>query len=75
MSGIVLLLSQALLYFGVMATLFRLRRLMGLGAFLCALGVMHFLETYLAAVFFIELPLVCCRRARRFCSPASSRSS
>jgi diguanylate cyclase (GGDEF)-like protein len=56
MSGIVLLLSQALLYFGVMATLFRLRRLMGLGAFLCALGVMHFLETYLAAVFFIELP-------------------
>lgn len=56
MSGIVLLLSQALLYFGVMAALFRLRRLMGLGAFLCALGVMHFLETYLAAVFFIELP-------------------
>lgn len=39
-----------------MAALFRLRHLMGLGAFLCALGVMHFLETYLAAVFFIELP-------------------
>ncbi|MDP3544614.1 MAG: GGDEF domain-containing protein [Phreatobacter sp.] len=56
MSGTVLLLSQSLLYFGVMATLFRLRHLMGLGAFLCALGVMHFLETYLAAVFFIELP-------------------
>jgi len=56
MSGSVLLLSQAVLYFGVMAALFRLRHLMGLGAFLCALGVMHFLETYLAAVFFIELP-------------------
>jgi len=56
MSGILLLLTQALIYFGVMAVLFRLRHLMGLGAFLCALGVMHFLETYLAAVFFIELP-------------------
>lgn len=56
MSGTVLLLGQALIYFGVMAALFRLRHVMGLGAFLCALGVMHFLETYLAAVFFIELP-------------------
>lgn len=56
MSGIVLLLTQALIYFGVMAALFRLRHRMGLGAFLCALGVMHFLETYLAAVFFIQLP-------------------
>jgi diguanylate cyclase (GGDEF)-like protein len=56
MSGLILLLAQALIYFGVMATLFRLRHLMGLGLFLCALGVMHFLETYLAAVFFIELP-------------------
>ena len=56
MSGILLLLVQSLVYFGVMAALFRLRHLMGLGAFLCALGVMHFLETYLAAVFFIQLP-------------------
>lgn len=56
MSGITLLLTQALIYFGVMATLFRLRHVMGLGAFFCALGVMHFLETYLAAVFFIDLP-------------------
>lgn len=56
MSGIALLLTQALIYFGVMATLFRLRHVMGLGAFFCALGVMHFLETYLAAVFFIDLP-------------------
>jgi len=56
MSGLILLSTQALVYFGVMAVLFRLRHLMGLGVFLCALGVMHFLETYLAAVFFIQLP-------------------
>jgi diguanylate cyclase (GGDEF)-like protein len=56
MSGLILLFTQAIIYFGVMAALFRLRHLMGLGVFLCALGVMHFLETYLAAVFFIELP-------------------
>lgn len=56
MSGTALLLAQAVIYFGVMAALFRLRHRMGFGAFLCALGVMHFLETYLAAVFFIQLP-------------------
>ncbi|HEX7823225.1 MAG TPA: GGDEF domain-containing protein [Sphingobium sp.] len=56
MTGSVLLIVQALLYFAVMATLFRARRTMGMGVFVCALGVMHFLETYLAAVFFIQLP-------------------
>src|SRR6478672_4626250 len=56
MPGLVLLLSQALLYFCVMAALFRARTVLGSGAFLCALGVMHFLETYLAAVFFVQLP-------------------
>lgn len=56
MPGILLLLSQALIYFGVMAALFRARTVLGSGAFLCALGVMHFLETYLAAVFFVQLP-------------------
>lgn len=56
MPGILLLLSQALLYFCVMAALFRARTILGSGAFLCALGVMHFLETYLAAVFFVQLP-------------------
>src|SRR3546814_10290348 len=44
------------MYFGVMATLFGVRGRFGLGVFLCALGVMHFLETYLASVFYIELP-------------------
>ncbi|MCR0984197.1 nucleotidyl cyclase domain-containing protein [Roseomonas populi] len=56
MSGVSLLLLQAVLYFGVMAVLFRARGALGTGVFVCALGVMHFLETYLAAVFFIELP-------------------
>ena len=48
-----LLLCQALIYFTIMALLFRARRRFGLGLFVCALGVMHFLETYLASVFYI----------------------
>ncbi|QCK86443.1 GGDEF domain-containing protein [Phreatobacter aquaticus] len=51
-----LLLGEALLYFGVMAVLFRLRHRTGLGLMFCALGVMHFLETYLASVFYVALP-------------------
>ncbi|MBL8907260.1 MAG: GGDEF domain-containing protein [Rhizobiales bacterium] len=51
-----LLIVEALVYFGVMATLFRARHRYGIGLFMCALGVMHFLETYLAAVFYIPLP-------------------
>ena len=56
MGGVALLALQATVYFGVMAALLRARRVYGVGLFVCALGVMHFLETYLAAVFFIELP-------------------
>jgi diguanylate cyclase (GGDEF)-like protein len=51
-----LLLAEAVLYFGVMVTLFRFRNRIGLGVFVCALGVMHFLETYLASVFYVALP-------------------
>ncbi|TIV69858.1 MAG: GGDEF domain-containing protein, partial [Mesorhizobium sp.] len=51
-----LLLAEAVLYFGAMVTLFRFRRRIGLGVFICALGVMHFLETYLASVFYVALP-------------------
>jgi diguanylate cyclase (GGDEF)-like protein len=51
-----LLLAEATLYFGVMVTLFRMRDRIGLGVFVCALGVMHFLETYLASVFYVALP-------------------
>lgn len=51
-----LLILEALVYFGVMAMLFRARHRYGIGLFMCALGCMHFLETYLAAVFYIPLP-------------------
>lgn len=56
MVGIGLLFLQATIYFGAMSALLRARREFGLGLFVCAMGVMSFLETYLAAVFFIELP-------------------
>ncbi|TJW78170.1 MAG: GGDEF domain-containing protein, partial [Mesorhizobium sp.] len=56
MLNAVLLLAEAVLYFGAMVTLFRFRRRTGLGVFVCALGVMHFLETYLASVFYVALP-------------------
>ncbi|AXS41435.1 GGDEF domain-containing protein [Breoghania sp. L-A4] len=55
-SNSMLLLTQAVFYFGVMSALLHGRKRFGLGLFLCALGVMHFLETYLASVFYIELP-------------------
>ena len=51
-----LLLAEAVVYFSVMVTLFRFRKRIGLGVFVCALGVMHFLETYLASVFYVALP-------------------
>jgi diguanylate cyclase (GGDEF)-like protein len=51
-----LLLAEALVYFGAMTALFRARGRIGIGVFMCALGAMHFLETYLASVFYVELP-------------------
>ncbi len=56
MANSLLLLAEAVLYFSVMVALFRFRHRIGIGVFLCALGVMHFLETYLASVFYIALP-------------------
>lgn len=56
LGNVFLLLGEAALYFAAMATLFRLRRYFGLGVFLCALGSLHFLETYLAAIFYIQAP-------------------
>jgi hypothetical protein len=52
-----LLVTDAVLYFAVLALLFQLRLHIGIGAFFCALGVMHFLETYLASVAYVSLPL------------------
>ncbi|MCO6417487.1 GGDEF domain-containing protein [Siccirubricoccus sp. KC 17139] len=56
MYGSFILLVQAAVYLVAMAGIFRVRRTIGIGVFYCILGAMHFLETYLAAVFFIELP-------------------
>jgi diguanylate cyclase (GGDEF)-like protein len=46
----------ALFYFAALAALFRGRRWIGIGSFFCALGVMHFVETYLASNLFVALP-------------------
>ena len=39
-----------------MTALFRMRRRIGIGVFFCALGAMHFLETYLAAILYLQFP-------------------
>jgi diguanylate cyclase (GGDEF)-like protein len=54
--NVLLLGGDAVLYFVVLSALLRARSRIGLGAFFCALGVMHFLETYLASIFYIPLP-------------------
>lgn len=54
--NLLLLLLEAGLYFAVMAGLFRLRHRFGIGLVFCALGAMHFLETYLAAILYLQLP-------------------
>jgi diguanylate cyclase (GGDEF)-like protein len=55
-TNLLLLLIEAALYFTVMAGMFRLRHRFGIGLVFCALGAMHFLETYLAAILYLELP-------------------
>jgi diguanylate cyclase (GGDEF)-like protein len=54
--NVLLLTGEAVVYFAVMAALFRMRRRFGLGVFVCALGSLHFLETYLAAIFYMQAP-------------------
>lgn len=55
--NLLLLVAEAALYFAVMSALFRMRHRFGIGTFFCALGTMHFLETYLAAILYLQLPL------------------
>jgi diguanylate cyclase (GGDEF)-like protein len=55
-NNLLLLVGDALIYFAALAALFRARQRLGIGAFFCALGVMHFIETYLASVFYVSLP-------------------
>lgn len=54
--NVLLLAGDALLYFVALATLLRARDRIGFGPFFCALGVLHFLETYLASIFYVTLP-------------------
>jgi diguanylate cyclase (GGDEF)-like protein len=51
-----LFVVEAVAYFAIMVTLLHFRHRIGLGVFLTALGVMHFMETYLAAVFYVAVP-------------------
>lgn len=57
LTNVLLLAADALIYFVALAGLLRLRDRIGLGPFFCALGVLHFLETYLASIFYVTLPL------------------
>ncbi|MGV8840498.1 MAG: GGDEF domain-containing protein [Bauldia sp.] len=56
LANTLLLVAEAILYFAVLAALFRLRHRFGFGVFVCALGAMHFLETYLAAILYLDFP-------------------
>ncbi len=56
LNNVLLLVGEALLYFLALSALLRARSRIGLGAFFCALGVMHFLETYLASILYVALP-------------------
>jgi diguanylate cyclase (GGDEF)-like protein len=57
LTNVLLLTADALVYFVALAGLLRARDRIGLGPFFCALGVLHFLETYLASIFYVTLPL------------------
>lgn len=55
-TNLCLFIVEAIGYFTLMVTLLHFRNRLGLGVFVTALGVMHFMETYLAAVFYVSLP-------------------
>lgn len=54
--NILLLGAEMLVYFAAMLALFRLRGTLGIGVFFCALGSLHFMETYLAVAYYVQLP-------------------
>ncbi|HEY4134976.1 MAG TPA: hypothetical protein VGO34_07150 [Alphaproteobacteria bacterium] len=51
---LILLIAEFCVYYGAMLLLFRFRHLVGLGAFFCALGSLHFLENYLATSLYVQ---------------------
>lgn len=54
--NLLLLVFEAGLYFGLLVCLLHWRARLGIGVMLTVLGVMHFLETYLAARFYVMTP-------------------
>lgn len=51
-----LLAVEMLLYLGTMLGLFRVRRIVGLGAMFSAMGVIHVMAVYLSLTFYLTLP-------------------
>lgn len=56
LQNFLLLLAEMLVYFGMMLALFRVRIVIGIGAFFCALGALHFTAVYLAASYYLSMP-------------------
>src|SRR3569832_1891631 len=56
LTNLLLLAGEAVIYFVALGVLLRFCKRIGLGAFYCALGVMHFLETNLASTLYVPLP-------------------
>lgn len=55
--NVIVLALEGAVYFLVLITLLHLRRRIGIGVFITVLGTMHFLETYLAATFYVQVPM------------------
>lgn len=51
-----LLAVEMVVYLGTMLGLFRIRRIVGLGALCCAIGVVHVIAVYLTLGFYLALP-------------------
>lgn len=56
MSGILVLVIQAVAFLVILGTAFFKRKTVGIGAFFCLLGTMHVLEGFLGTAFVVELP-------------------
>ncbi|MDB5552554.1 MAG: Diguanylate cyclase protein [Rhizobium sp.] len=55
--NVVVLALEGVVYFLVLITLLHWRHRIGIGVFITVLGTMHFLETYLAATFYVQVPM------------------
>lgn len=55
--NMIVLALEATIYFLFLITLLHWRHRIGIGVFITVLGTMHFLETYLAAIFYVPVPM------------------